>query len=99
MGSSLPANRQHTVTNLTKTIRTSCDGASKIYSLNRVGGFNKTFCVNHRRTTAELRMCRLSASNLIEEEFTLILQLMRMFGCALMKLLYSAVGGRGWLKK
>lgn len=35
-----------------------------MYSLSRVGGLNKTFCVNHRRTAAELRICRLSASNL-----------------------------------
>lgn len=53
-------------------VRISRDGAIKMYSARRLGGFNKALRANQRRTKAESRMCELIASNLEEKKGKLI---------------------------
>lgn len=63
-GSSLAAQWQKNTTSLPNTDRISGEGATKMYSLSRVGGFKRTLAANHCRTAAEFRICWHSVSYL-----------------------------------
>lgn len=65
-GSSLGAQWQKNTTSLPNIDRISGDGATKMYSLSRVGGFRRTLAANHCRTAAEIRICWDNVSYLVE---------------------------------